>query len=66
VQTHEQTHVGLDAKKRLAAFQKRGGPRSVSGEPIEETTILESNGAEMLPALDWSGAEISNVCRVTN
>lgn len=66
MQTHEQTHVGLDAQKPLAAFQERGGPRSVSGEPIEETTIFESNGAEMLPALGWSGAEISTACKVTN
>jgi hypothetical protein len=50
--------VWLDAQKLLAAFQERGGPRSVSGEPIEETTILESNDAEMVPVLGWSGAEI--------
>jgi hypothetical protein len=53
-------------RKNHWLLQERGGPRSVSGEPIEETTIFESNGAEMLPAVDWSGAEISNACKVTN
>ena len=48
-----------------AGFQERGGPRSVSREPIEETTIIESNGTEFL-AVRRSGAEISNVGRVTN
>jgi len=46
-------------------FQERGGPRSVSGEPTEDTTTLESLGAEVLLALCSSGSEISNVWRLT-
>jgi hypothetical protein len=48
------------------SFQERGGPRSVSGDPIEETTITESNGIHMLRAACWSGAEISTAWKVTN
>lgn len=51
--------LGLD-------FQERGGPRSVSGEPIEETTITAFNGAETLPPVCLSGDEISNAGRVAN
>jgi hypothetical protein len=36
-----------------------GGPRSASGEPIEETMISESNSVEMLLAVR-TGGEISN------
>lgn len=55
----------LDAQG-LAGFQEAGGPRSVSGEPFEETMITESDGAEMLPAVGWSGAEITNARKATN
>lgn len=58
-------HVRLHAQN-WAGFQERGGPRSVSGEPIEETTITESNGTEMLLAVCWSGAEISNLWNAKN
>ncbi|HXM62799.1 MAG TPA: hypothetical protein VN950_18200 [Terriglobales bacterium] len=47
-------------------FQERGGPRSVSGEPIEETMITASGGREMLPVARWSGAEIWNAWNATN
>ena len=47
-------------RKTGADFQERGGPRSVSGEPIEETTISAFNGAETLPPVCLSGDEILN------
>jgi len=65
VQTHEQTHVSLNARS-WASFQERGGPRSVSGGPTEETTITESSSAEMLLATRWSGAEIVKARKLTN
>lgn len=62
--THEQRHLWLNARSEVS-FQERGGPRSLSGEPIEETTIPESNGAE-LQAAHWNGAAIPNTAGVTN
>jgi hypothetical protein len=42
-----------------------GGPRSASGEPIEETMISESNGVEMRLAVR-TGREISDAWNTTN
>jgi hypothetical protein len=47
-------------------FQKRGGPRSVSGEPIEETMIVWSDGGKILATADRSGAETPNVRQATD
>ena len=62
---NEQIHVSLNVQKR-AGFQERGGPRSVSGEPIEETMITESSGSEMWPPVYGTETEVSTACRVTN
>jgi hypothetical protein len=47
-------------------FQERGGPRSVSGEPIEEIMITESDGTGRLRDARRSGVEISNAWKSTN
>ena len=47
-------------------FQEQGGPRSVSGEPMEEAMITESCGTEMLLDADRNGVGISNVWNATN
>jgi hypothetical protein len=59
-------HTCGSMRKTGADFQERGGPRSVSGEPIEEATITAFNGAETLPPVCLSGDEISNAGRVAN
>jgi hypothetical protein len=41
-------------------FQERGGPRPVSGEPMEETIIAASSGAEIAFAARRRGMEVSN------
>jgi len=57
--------VSLNAQSGSGS-QEQGGPRSVSGEPTEETMIIESNDAEILLAPRRSGVEISNVRNTTN
>ena len=59
-------HTCGSMRKTGADFQERGGPRSVSGEPIEETTMTAFHGAETLPPVCLSGDEISNAGRVAN
>lgn len=48
---------GAHARNQLVC-QEAGGPRSVSGEPIDETMIRESVGAAMLVAVNRRGIEI--------
>jgi len=47
-------------------FQERGGPRSVWGDPIEETMIMESDGTEIFPRGLGDGPIISNAWGDTN
>jgi hypothetical protein len=54
--TRAETHKA-HAQNQLV-FQEAGGPRSVSGEPIDETMIRESIGAAMFVAMNWCGVEI--------
>lgn len=54
----ERTQVQLGTRTR-AGFQEWGGPRSVSGEPIEDTTLIGVADGEMLPAGPRSGIENS-------
>jgi hypothetical protein len=48
--TRAETHKA-HAQNQLV-FQEAGGPRSVSGEPIDETMIRESIGAVMFVAMN--------------
>jgi hypothetical protein len=52
-------HLWLNAQFEMG-FQECGGPRSVSGEPIDDTMMVESKGSETLqPAC--SGLGTSNL-----
>jgi hypothetical protein len=64
-QTHEQKTRMAQCAERVG-FQEPGGPRSVSGEPIEDTTITESDGAEMLLTAHLSRVEVSNAWYAMN
>jgi hypothetical protein len=46
----------MAAMREQAGFQERGGPRSLSDGPIDETMISESNADEILAAR-CNGAE---------
>jgi hypothetical protein len=63
-ETQKRKHVRVNAQNEVG-FQEQGGPRSVSGEPMEESMITESNGAEMLLHTYRNGPEISNVSNPT-
>jgi hypothetical protein len=52
--------VWLNAQNGLG-FQEQGGPRSVSGDPIDDTMMTELKGGETLPPACNSGLGISNL-----
>jgi hypothetical protein len=63
LRAHEQAHLWLNAQKG-EGIQEWGGPRSVSGGPIEETVMVKSSAIKTLPVAGWSGAGVSNLRKV--
>jgi hypothetical protein len=62
-QTHE--HNDLCSMRRVEGFQKLGGPRSVSGDPIDDTMMAESKDGKAFSARG-SGLGTSNLCSSVN
>ena len=54
------------AMSREVRFQEQGGPRSVSGDPTDDTVMAELKGGETLPTARCSGIGISNLWSSAN
>jgi hypothetical protein len=55
----------LDAQSSVG-FQELGGPRSVSGDPIDKTIMAGWKGDEILPPACSGGLEISTLRNSAN